>query len=358
MKHYDFGSSTAKRTDNCPAWRVLSADLPRKPMGAAAQFGTEVHEILEHIALGTVDIKDIDSLTSRGLTERHVEMVRAMWDATEAVFDQYGVEEFEPEVTGTAAEDVGGTLDMIAFAKDGSAILLDYKTGAGVQVDVENNSQILFAAWVCRENSSMAKELREVENPVGVIIQPGLSGEVQTKTWTFTAKDVDDFAVHHRLAIEKAREGGEPNTGEHCKFCPAATICPAKTDAVRRALTMSPGQLATLGEQMALTEQVLEWVTAVKERAEEQLQLGAKVPGYKLVDKRAVEKWTDEKALVKAHPELLTKLATPAQARKLGFDTDGYTVKESSGTTIAKDTDKRAAVINTAALAASINAAR
>ena len=146
MRHYLFGSSTAHRTEECPAWVEQSEGLPRAD-SSFAMDGTVIHQLLENAALidqyrmedqlGKLVVDDHPRVTAE-----HLQMAQEMWAATRQLLDEYGAIEYEAETTGTAAADVGGTLDMIADCDD-TALLIDYKTGMGVQVDAVNNLSLI-----------------------------------------------------------------------------------------------------------------------------------------------------------------------------------------------------------------------
>jgi hypothetical protein len=106
----------------------------------------------------------------------------------------------------------------------------------------------------------------------------------------------------------------------------------------------------------------------------EQLEQGTALKGFKLVAKRATRKWNDVEAAEKelrklvrstrgAHnlkaSDILTpaKLLTPPQvekvmkAKKLDFDRVGdYISSQSSGNTLARESDKRPAILSTEVL--------
>ena len=372
MKHFLFGSSTAARTDACPDWVKLSEGIPRQE-SSFALFGTTVHTMLEGRALD--DDYRFESylghkIDGEVITRDHITMADAMWEATEEVLDRYGAAEWEAETTGVAGDDTGGTLDMIATCHD-RALLIDYKTGYN-QVSPEGNKQILFAAAVCEIESNAADMLADHNLFTGIIIQPDTAGNVQSKTWDFTRLEVDDFWTHHEKQITIARAGGTgmPVTGSHCAFCPAAaTRCPAKNGDALRALQMEPADLERLAANMDLVEDLKKWCGEVEKTAYAQLEVGAKVVGWKLVAKRATEKWRDADLMVR---KLRTKLGgkknlleekpiTPAAARRLmkerkvDIDLEPFTIKESSGTTLAPEADKRPEVLSAEAFKAALD---
>jgi len=290
----------------------------------------------------------------------------------------YDVEEWEAECTGEYSIHIGSTVDKVfkGITPEGlpCTVLIDYKSGRGVQVDAVGNEQLLHNAWCLMENSPAQDLFDDAKVLVGVIIQPDRAGEVVAKDWRFNKQDVELFAARHLANIDLARSGkAKPNAGSHCTFCPAAATCPAKTGAARAALLRDPANIAELAENMAMGEELKKWCNAVEKATYETLELGQEVPGWKLVAKRAMEHWTDEDLATKRlrlrvggiKNLMVQKLISPAEARKRlvanGMEksvadqmVSNLTKKESSGTTIAPETDKRPGVLSTEALSAAL----
>lgn len=362
-EHATFGSSTAKRTNHCPAWVELSADVPRIESKAAAD-GTIIHTLCEMMLLD--DQFDMASIADA--TEDHMERAEALMDAIDATMQKYGVQEFEPEVRGTVAADIFGTLDFVGWGP-GVILLGDIKSGQGLQVEAENNDQLLFAAWACTQASSVSNELKACGKFVGVIWQPDRSGDVQTKEWAFDRATVDAWGENHLQQITKARKGGQtPNPGDHCAFCPAAFKCPAKTGAALQALQFTADDLDKIAWAMDQVDQLKAWCADVEKAAYAALEVGQPVTGWKLVAKRASRKWIDEAAAKQALRRHLGGLKAITTQKLLGIGAieklikeqglaitlDNLTKAESSGTTLAPESDKRPAVLSSTAFAAAL----
>lgn len=382
MKHYPFGSSTAARTDACLAWRQESAGVPNKE-SAFAIDGTITHGILEMFAL---DEACPDIVEGHKVEQSHREMAYAMWDDTLAVLKQHDMTEWEPEVTATTAEDVGGTLDLVA-ANTTTAMLLDYKTGMGVQVSPVNNKQILFATANMLYGDSPATDLVEGRDLfVGVIMQPNRAGEVETKVWEYTRDQVDAFWEKHQQNICIARDGGDlaPVAGDHCKFCPANGLCDATTGNLLRMAQLDPDDVEQLVWALDHIEAVKQTIKAVEKLAYEQLEVGQEIPGWKLVRGRPGNtSWDDPAAALKKLKRLTRglrteddvrvgalletkKMVSPTQAKKL-LKTAGIEKSQidkldmlthrpdAKGFTLAPESDKREAILSADALGAALN---
>jgi hypothetical protein len=132
-----------------------------------------------------------------------------------------------------------------------------------------------------------------------------------------------------------------------CKYCPAKLHCPAlreKAYELPLAPTkeLSESEIATWLEQGELVEAFYE---ELKKVATKRLEDGAAVPGWNLVPKRAIRKWSEgaDLTILPLDYEQLYKeeKITPAQAEKLLGKKDKHllddlTEKVSSGLTLAK----------------------
>ena len=230
--------------------------------------------------------------------------------------------------------------------------------------------QLLFNA-LCIDYAS-SDLMEEATTLVTVIIQPSnesRGGDVlQIQEWDYMdALDAFEERVH-KLVKDLDKPTPTIESGPWCRFCPAQEICPLKTGDALSALKMKPDQLTDLTAALQLAEQLEPWIKAVKNRAHNQLECGDKIPGYKLVAKRATKKWTDLIGLrnaIKRQRGISVKEAyiesplTPAQLLKLckskELDTEfikPYFSDVSSGTTLVKENDKRPAAPAIKALAA------
>ena len=133
------------------------------------------------------------------------------------------------------------------------------------------------------------------------------------------------------------------------------------TGAVDRALKVQLQSLdaPTIGAYLQNAEVLEQWIKDLRELAHQMLEKDVRVPGYKLVSKRAIRQWADEEQAAKAlaeagldHGEMtVTKLVSPAQAEKLLKKSkqvlpEDLVVAVSSGSTLVADSDPRPAILN------------
>lgn len=104
------------------------------------------------------------------------------------------------------------------------------------------------------------------------------------------------------------------------------------------------------------------WLKAVRAYAQEMLEAGDVIPGWKLAPKRGQRKWTDERIVKQRLASeglenfIEEKLVSPAQAerlaRKQGVQLDLFDLvsSESSGVNLTRETDPRASASASAVL--------
>jgi hypothetical protein len=237
----------------------------------------------------------------------------------------------------------------------------DYKHGAGLPVDVNGNPQLRYYALGALLTTGFKAEQVEI-----VVVQPRCphpDGPVRRET--IDALDLLDFAADLKAYAVKTEDPQAPlNPGDHCRFCPAAGVCPAKRDKAQALakIEFSPLQPAyeplQLSEALTWAGRMEAWAASVREFAYNEAMRGRAPPGFKLVEKVARRKWRSEdeaRQFLEVYgmddkdiyePQ---SIRSPAQIEKVvgkkNFgDIEPYTVKESSGYTLAADSDKRPAI--------------
>lgn len=176
-------------------------------------------------------------------------------------------------------------------------------------------------------------------------------------------------------AMRRTMEADAPLVaGSHCRFCRAASICRALEakagsvvgiDFTGPAITVPRNPdtlpLSAIGTILDQADVVKNWISAIESRAVAEILAGNTVPGWKLVARRAMRKWSDEDGAAQAlqsagmadNDIFNKKIITPTQAEKLlGKDKKaamkGFIVTESSGSTLAPITDRRPALPSSA----------
>jgi hypothetical protein len=247
---------------------------------------------------------------------------------------------------------VFGSTDLIG--RIGSrAVVLDWKFGDGVAVEVEENPQLMFYAAAAMRTEETKWAFKDVEEIEMVIVQPP-----QVKRWVTTPARIAQFEKDLVKAVKLAQQpDAELKIGDHCRWCAAKPICPQMTGAVDRALKtqVEAIDVQTLGSYLANADILEQWITDLRALALQILDSGAPVPGYKLVAKRGTRQWVDEAQAVATLGQTISMyepmtVISPAAAEKLLKKSkltlpDGLVVSVSSGTTLAVESDPRPAVL-------------
>lgn len=378
MKHYTYGGSSAARTLACPGW--IDQPYPDQPPSEFAERGTALHEAIEWVLEGGADGDDVATallgMTFNNITLDADDALKVVWalEAWDDFCKQYGVIDYDVEVTLEIDEDTGGTCDVIAWDANGNMYLIDFKFGDGIEVEATGNKQLLFYAMCAQdgkvvseaETGSWTKQIVK-QFKAFAIIQPILSREqhLTLDVWEPPGTVVDLF----KQSYNTVKNQSHLKAGEHCLFCPASPYCAERSGEARAALMANPVEAKMLADNLDTALKLEDWIRDVKREAHAQMELGTELTGFKLVAKRATRKWNDVmgamKALarmkgVKKDDYLKTDLLSPAQIEKLkGVDMDkldAYITKQSSGTTLAREDDKREAIhVNANALSEALN---
>jgi hypothetical protein len=113
----------------------------------------------------------------------------------------------------------------------------------------------------------------------------------------------------------------------------------------------------TIGAYLKNCDLLEQWITDLRALAHQMLEADKPVPGWKLVNKRAMRQWANEDQaddiLSKVIPKdelYVAKMISPAQAekvlKKLGTKLpDDLVIAVSSGSTLAREDDPRPAVV-------------
>lgn len=384
--HAKFSPSGSDRWLECPGSIALSEKAPPEVEGPWAEEGTRAHSCLE----------DFFTMTKAGTSIKQcfVQLYKkyndyAMVDHAGDAFKE--ISEMAPEGAEVLSEskiDISpfttkgqfGTCDALIVQEFGKLSVIDFKYGAGVPVDVVDNTQLILYALGAAHRFD--NNFSEVEM---VIIQPRAehaSGNT-TRTWLVTMDELLEWAPKFKAAAKLAlKPNAALSAGDHCRWCRAKVICPEiSTKAMSKAKVAFqeaeedeghpllpvvqsvpfPATIpaASLGLTLRSADLLERWIAAVRERAENLLLNGHAVPGWKLVPKRGTRKYLDEKKAQKEAvktfgPDILEPacLPSPAQleAKLEAMDFEGKawvsarTSMVSSGSTIAPEDDKRPAV--------------
>lgn len=370
--HAKLSASGSERWLECPASVELCERAPKQRESEYAKEGTDAHSCLEVIlknhtnkpytAAQMLKKKFPDEMVAHALTaykEIEARLSPGVTLLTETKVDLTFV-----------GPDMFGTVDCAIVEEFGRLIVIDYKYGAGVPVDPENNTQLLYYALGLAHKYNY--NFTEV---VLMIIQPRAPHERgPVREWVIGIDELVSWEKKFKDGVERVNDPlADFNAGDWCRWCPGAVMCPAIKDRALKeaqvdfnddltALAVphptTPMTVLHLSTILTAIEKLEVWIGAVKEHAFHVLERGGEIKGWKLVQKRSIRKWTNEKAAQVAkkkfgqdaftEPELLS----PAQLEKALSNQKSlvadfikqYASDISSGLTLVPESDKRPAM--------------
>lgn len=358
--HAKLSASGAHRWMACPGSVAAEDGIPDRT-SSFAEEGTRAHDLMECALINNRPCSDFT--TDNEMAEYvqiyvdYVEAARAKMGNNTWMFIERRVDfsEWVPDGFGTA--------DTI-IVSDEVIHIIDLKFGKGVQVYAENNPQAQLYAL------GAYAELGFISNPQTVrisIVQPRLD---HIDEWELSTVDLLKFGETVRqAALDTANPNAKRVPGEkQCRFCKAKATCPALFKLTEQTLMADFEQLDEAPPANKLTDKqmrvVLEnktlvesWLLAVENLAKEKIASGASFPGFKLVEGRAIRRWSDETAaadrllgLTRIEDVYTRKLISPAQAEKLLGKKDKAAIedlieKPRGSPTIAREDDPRPAII-------------
>lgn len=386
--HSPWGASGRDRYSKCPGSARIIATLPpvKQKSNKYADRGTLAHEAaaayLNYVLKGGTppDRSKLDEELNAQV-EFYVQWVLAKYNSYGGIGKAYlwvekriCLDEAHPEASGS-------TDAMIYDIAERHLDVIDFKSGQH-EVDAVENKQLLFYG---------AGSYWELKKPVDTaalwIIQPPAPSGIREKGFGIMGDRLYAETYTIQKEIEACEQPDAPLVvGDHCGYCPAAAVCPARNDetfalAVHDFAPLSVSPPLADGEEPGVSfgiqggydpdvlaacfealPRIEKWVKQVRHFAHAEAAHGRPPPGFKLVEKRkSPAKWKNE-AQARAVFDLMLDsmdaltlekpraLVTPTQAGKLLPEMrdliTGLSKSESSGVTLVKLTDGRAAIDN------------
>lgn len=321
-KHALLGASSAHRWLNCPGSARLTENMPDAP-SPYAEAGRLAHEIAElkarnyfiepmpkrsfNAKLKQLKESEHYDKSMDGATDEYLEHLkaRAMSYAsapTVALEVQVDFSDVVPEGFGTA--------DCVMIG-DGHLDVVDYKNGAGVVVEAENNPQMLLYAWGALNyfRPIFGDSIQTVHMS---IVQPNAGG---VREWETAVDQLTEWVDNYAWPQAKKAWGGvrEFHAGDWCKFCKAKATCTERAKAmfdvepyVGRApsgydeeatlyadgkevcTTLSDSQI---GDILTRGKDVAAWLKDLEAYALSASLEGRPIPGWKAVEGRGSREW-------------------------------------------------------------------
>lgn len=398
LAHSNWGGSVCKRYRSCPGSVAACAAVPKLPSSAAADEGTLAHAFAERFLLdGVNNISEFVGFTleadGKPLT---AEMARAVQVYIDAVWAEYDLEDdsvlmveqkFVLPIASAPEGHVFGRNDAMVYSRKRRKLtVFDYKNGFQ-PVEAEDNDQGKFYG-AGGALSELAKDWPVSEVEI-VIVQPNardvdFAGAV--RRWSWNPVDLLEFVAELEQDIaETLKPDALRVPGEHCRWCDAAPFCEVRVQTALQSAALAFTDVALLGtkdlpdvqkvdvDRLVKLKHVCDvfsdWGKKIEDRMLGMLEQGQTVPGFKLVEKMARRKWQaagDDIAgymatvygigvnevlpptlvtITEAEKLLALRIADKTALKAAKDDVSlRFTIKESSGTTLAPESDRREAV--------------
>ena len=257
-------------------WQEMTAFAMSQPELSAIEAdcgkqGFDFREILETVHDGYVSVVWSDYVRAKAEDPEAVLLVEQRVDLSDYVPESFG------------------SSDAIIIWKDQLSVY-DLKYGKGVRVSAKGNPQMRLYALGALIGPGETYPVVDVRM---TIVQPRLHAVSSDK---MLAMDLVIWATDTLSPLaKKAFQGkGDFVPGDHCEFCRAKPTCKALAEYTDRVIKTSP-EVEALGPEdlaMVLTKlpTIETWIAGVKAKAQEIIEAGGSVPGWKLVEGRAVRK--------------------------------------------------------------------
>ena len=365
--HAFLSASASHRWLACPPSAKLCAEVEEQE-SPYAQQGTDAHELCQYLvekALG----REVADPTS-ALEWYDAEMQECAEGYCSFVMEQIAkAKEHCPDPLicieqkldySRWVQDGFGTGDCVIVADD-TLHIIDFKYGLGVLVtasgeDSTGNSQLKCYALGALDTFGDLYDIKRIQLS---IYQPRRAHvdtfELSTEELLKWADEV--LAPTARLAYEGS---GEFHAGEHCRFCRIKATCRKRAayslELAKYEFAEAPSLSSEeIGIILPQIEALVSWAEDIKAYALEQALAGVQYPGFKLVEGRAVRKFSNEDQVIRTvceagfDPFEKKLLGITAMQKLLGknrFDEllSGLVEKPKGKPTLVPESDKRPAV--------------
>ncbi len=387
-KHSSRGASSAHRWLNCAGSINLTEELARKGLinfgsSRPAAEGTAAHLVLSTCLEDGSDaheMADMEIAVEDWVFVVDKEMVDGVQETLDwvrariAMARKTGLEVkvyVEKGMASFTDPDAYGTGDVLIHIVGDRLIVVDFKYGKGVTVE-PNSDQNAYYGYLGIENYiDDPASIKVVESYIAQPRIPHPEGTIRKHITN--CEELTDWWMGTVIpGIEATRDPGAPLViGEHCKWCPNKGNCPAlkqETFEFPMGIEVSHLNDEELGAVLAKLEAILSLQPVMEAEALRRARSGDKIPGRKLVRKKANRKFKEVMALpdpddadsrveVKLEDAIMKtfgleayadpKMRSPNQLEDLdgGSEfTSKWAYTPDNGLTLAKSSDKRVEV--------------
>lgn len=301
VKHALLSASSAHRWIACPPSALLSKKF-EDSSSSFAQEGTDAHTLAQYkleklLGLPTNDPTESLSFYDEEMND-HAEnyvafVLEQVEKAKETCIDPQVLIEQKLDFSRYVPEGFGH-VDCLIIA-DGTLTVIDYKYGLGIKVSSERNPQMFCYAL---GGLALFDGIYDIDTVRLVIYQP-------------RRENISEYSISKSELIQWAEEvlsptaelaskgDGEYKAGEHCQFCKAKATCRKRAEYNLELAKYDFEVPATLDHEeiaaiLTKADELVSWVSDVKEYALKEALNGTKFEGFKLVAGRSNRKYTDE----------------------------------------------------------------
>jgi len=335
IEHSPFGGSQVGRFLKCPGSVQFCEGLPETGTKEYKEEGTTAHQLAAVALQSSASVlnKTIKDMRHGGYISKNamkyvdtemLEHVKGYVNTCKELSERLmanlhaeryiTLEEFLRSI-GVEAK-AFGTADCVIHKQGKSLVVIDFKYGKGVAVDVQDNPQLLFYALGVY-HKYYGNDDANIAITIGVY-QPRSwrkDGENILQTQKITSKELLTWGADVLApAIMRAQDADAPLVfGDHCNkyFCKGMPMCPA---IIRSATNMmeknyAPAEVSIsevslpdierlnpedYAKILALTAVLKPWIKKFEDATVEKLLNGGELPELKLVRKRRRRVWRDE----------------------------------------------------------------
>ena len=337
--HALLSASSSKQWLHCPPSVRLQENFPNES-SVYAEEGTFAHEVCEYKVRKYLKERVKRPQSEEYDTEEIEQITDVYAEFVITIIEQMRENGCEPLAFVEERVDYShiapsgfGTADMLIIGKDekgrGLLHVCDFKTGKGVFVDADHNSQMMLYAIGALAAYGFLYDIEIVRMS---IIQPRLDN---ISTFECSRAELENWGESIRPTALLAFEGkGEQHPGDWCRFCRAKPVCKACADEAlalcrkdfldldagafddtaeesdmtapyeadtNTAVFKQPGliPITELAEILPTLNRISSWIEAVFAFvSSEAINHGVPIPGYKVVEGRSKRVFTDTKAVV------------------------------------------------------------
>lgn len=336
--HAKYGMSSLYRYSVCFGSVRLSEAAPKRPPTSYAVDGTEAHELLDYAFKNGIWDAYAASV-SRGTVAHDThpdredrlaacqDMLDYVSDIMAAYDDAVLYVEHPFEFPSFITDEAWGTCDIVIHIPSFRLVyVIDYKHGAGEAIDVftpkmgPNKQAMGYGTGAVCGSGHL-----DVDTAMLVIVQPrAFHPYGRIREHAVSREQMEDFVLEVDGYIAKCEDPNAPlvpydgknNDRDHCKWCPANLICPARE---AKALSVVSNTFKTVKDVrvdqfvppaavgmdrvayvLAAKPYVMQWFKDYEDFAYEHAMSGGHVPDHKIVEAQARRRW-DGNELELAH---------------------------------------------------------